>query len=458
MPAFAGMTRLGTVGSWAVALSFWARVEGLHASWGIALLLVACLGCRAGSQPAAVVEFWAMGSEGERVQRLLAEFERQTPGVRVRVQQIPWSAAHEKLLTAFVGNAMPDIFQLGNTWIPEFVALNAIERLDERMTRSSVLQAEDYFPGILDTNVIDGALYGIPWYVDTRVLFYRTDLLQQAGFPAAPATWDAWLDAMLRIKARAGRDAFAILLPMTEWQPPVILALQRGARLLRDDDQYGDFRSPEFRAAFQFYLELFQRDLAPRDADAQVANLYQDFANGYFAFYITGPWNIGEFQRRLPAAMTGKWATAPMPAPETTHPGISTAGGASLALFRGSRHPDAAWQVIEFLSTPARQSEFYHLTGDLPSRKTAWKQQDLMHDRYAQAFWQQLQHVQATPKIPEWERIADAITQYAEAAIRGRLDADAALAALDADVDQVLEKRRWLLRRRAAADAERPRP
>ena len=420
------------------------------------LLMVVGVGCRARSEAPVAIEFWAMGSEGERVQRLLAEFERQTPGVRVHVQQIPWSAAHEKLLTAYVGDAMPDLFQVGNTWIPEFVALNAVEPLDERMAHSFVLQKEDYFPGILDTNVIGGALYGVPWYVDTRVLFYRTDLLQEAGIRLPPATWDAWLDAMLRIKAGGGRDAYAILLPMTEWQPPVILALQRGARLLRDDDQYGNFRSSEFRGAFQFYLDLFHHDLAPRDADAQVANLYQDFANGYFAFYITGPWNIGEFQQRLPAAMTGKWATAPMPAPDATHSGISTAGGASLALCRGSRHRDAAWQVIEFLSTPARQSEFYRLTGDLPSRKTAWMQQDLMHDRYAQAFWQQLQHVQATPKIPEWERIADKITQYAEAAIRGRMDTDAALTALDADVDQVLEKRRWLLRR--GADAERARP
>jgi multiple sugar transport system substrate-binding protein len=422
------------------------------------LLVVAALGCRAAPQAPVVVEFWAMGSEGERVQRLLAEFEKQTPGVRVRVQQIPWSAAHEKLLTAYVGDAMPDIFQLGNTWIPEFVALNAIERLDERLAHSSLMQVDDYFAGVLDTNVIDGALYGVPWYVDTRVLFYRTDLLQQAGVDAPPATWEAWLDAMLRIKAHAGRDAYAILLPMTEWQPPVILALQRGARLLREDNQYGDFRSPEFRAAFEFYLDLFRRDLAPRDAAAQVANLYQDFASGYFAFYITGPWNIREFQRRLPATLTGKWATAPMPAPDATHPGLSTAGGASLALFRGSRHRDAAWQVIAFLSTPARQIEFYRLTGDLPARKTAWTQQDLMHDRYAHAFWQQLQHVHATPKIPEWERIADKITQYAEAAIRGGMDVDAALAALDTDVDQVLEKRRWLLRRRAAVAAGRPRP
>lgn len=416
---------------------------------GVALLLLCCLGCRSTPGTPVVVEFWAMGREGEVVQRLLAEFERQTPDIHVRVQQIPWSAAHEKLLTAYVGDAMPDIFQVGNTWIPEFVALDAIERLDDRIARSSVVQTDDFFPGILDTNTINGAVYGVPWYVDTRLLFYRTDSLQQAGFPAPPATWDAWLDAMIRIKARAGSDNYAILLPMTEWQPPVILALQLGAQLLRDHDQYGNFRSPEFRRAFGFYLDLFRRQLTPRDADAQVANLYQDFANGYFAFYITGPWNIGEFQQRLPATMTDKWATAPMPGPDATQSGVSTAGGASLALFRGSPHADAAWQVIEYLSAPARQVEFYRLTGDLPSRKTAWIMQDLMHDRYAHAFWQQLEHVRSTPKIPEWERIADKITQYTEATVRERMDLDAALTALDTDVDQLLEKRRWMLRRAA---------
>ena len=64
---------------------------------------------------------------------------------------------------------------------------------------------------------------------------------------------------------------------------------------------------------------------------AQVANVYQDFAAGYFAFYITGPWNIGELSQRLPAAVTDRWTTAPMPSPNDTYPGVSVAGGASLA-------------------------------------------------------------------------------------------------------------------------------
>src|SRR5262245_18822963 len=80
-------------------------------------LVAGCGGDRSGSTE---LRFWAMGREGEVVQRLMPEFERRHPGVRVRVQQVPWSAAHEKLLTALVGGTMPDVFQLGSTWIAEF--------------------------------------------------------------------------------------------------------------------------------------------------------------------------------------------------------------------------------------------------------------------------------------------------------------------------------------------------
>lgn len=416
-----------------------------HALAGVALMLLA--GCRPPQDPATVVQFWAMGREGEVVQGLVPDFERRNPGLRVRVQQVPWSAAHEKLLTAFVGNAMPDAFQLGNTWIPEFVALGALEPLDARLQASPRMPVADYFPGIFDTNVIEGTTYAVPWYVDTRLLFYRSDLLAAAGVDAPPRTWEGWIDAMTRVKQHLGADRYAVLLPMTEWQVPVILAMQRNAGLLRDHEQFGDFRAPAFREAFAFYLDLFRRGFAPRAGAAQVANLYQDFAAGYFAFFITGPWNIGEFGRRLPPGLQNQWATAPMPSIDGSGPGVSVAGGASLAINRRSPHRDAAWQWIEYLSEPAQQVRFYELTGDLPARQSAWAAPPLAENRHAQAFGVQLRHVRATPKIPEWERIADLVTRHAEAAIRGRMSLDEALTALDADVDAVLEKRRWMLQR-----------
>ncbi len=411
------------------------------------ILLALCLtNCDSTTDRVVTVEFWAMGQEGEQVRALLSEFERRHPGIRVRVQQIPWSAAHEKLLTAYAGDSMPDVFQLGNTWIPEFVALRAIDPLDERLQTWSEDALADFFPGILATNRLDGRTCALPWYVDTRLFFYRTDLLAAAGFAEPPTTWNGWLHAMTTLKGANGSARYAILLPINEWQLPVILALQRGASLLRDRDQYGNFQDSRFREAFVFYLKLFEQGLAPPVSNAQMANIYQEFANGTFAVYVSGPWNIGEFGRRLPAAMQPHWSTAPLPGFDGES-GVSLAGGASLALSRTSPRREAAWKLLEFLADPEQQARFYQLTGDLPARQSAWNDPALASNPYAQAFRQQLLHVQATPPIPEWERIASRIAYYAELAVRQELSVEEALAALDRDVDRILEKRRWLLAR-----------
>src|ERR671910_792605 len=122
---------------------------------GLALLCpIALSGCGDGSDPRVTIDFWAMGREGEVVRDLTEAFERSNPDIVVRVQQIPWSAAHEKLLTAYAGDAMPDVFQLGNTWVPEFVVLDAIAPLDERLAAAPGVAREDFFAGIIETNEI----------------------------------------------------------------------------------------------------------------------------------------------------------------------------------------------------------------------------------------------------------------------------------------------------------------
>jgi len=411
----------------------------------VALVALGVLACGRDESGAGAIEFWALGREGEHVRALVPAFEARHPGLRVRVQQIPWSAAHEKLLTAFVGDALPDVIQLGNTWIPEFAALGALEPLDPWLAKTPVLDASDFFPGVLDAAVIDGVTQALPWYADTRVLFQRSDLF--AGEPAR--AWDAWLAEALRVQAQLGAGQHALLLPLGEWEVPVILALQQGAELLREGETLGNFQSPAFRRAFAFYLELFQRGLAPETGVAQLANLHQDFAAGAFAALVTGPWNLGEFARRLPPALQASWSTAPLPSFDANAAGVSLAGGASLALVRASERKPAAWAWLAFLAEPAQQAAFHRLSGDLPARRSAWQDEPLQDPR-VQAFRIQLAHVRATPKIPEWERIASRIAYHAEAAVRERRDLDATLAALDRDADRVLEKRRWLLARKEA--------
>ena len=434
------------------------RAAGLEAVQGAALAAVlatsalAALGSCGEAAGPTTVRFWAMGRESEVVAELCADFERDHPRIRVDVQQLPWTSAHEKLLTAFVGDATPDLAQLGNTWLPELATLGALAPLDEQVGKGEVVRPADYFAGIWETNQLDGTLYGVPWYVDTRLVFYRRDRFAAAGFTAFPPTWSAWRDAMRAIKAQVGADRYAILLPLDEFEQLLALALQQDEELLREHGRWGNFRGAGFRRALTFYLAMFVERLAPVTTQIQVPNPWDELARGYFSCFLHGPWSIGEFKRRLPAAEQAIWATAALPGP--TGPGASIAGGSSLVVFRRAAHPREAWQLIEYLSRPDVQRRFYELTGNLPPRRTSWDDPRFTGE-HVRAFREQLERVRRTPPVPEWERIATEIRVVSERAARQVSPAttadelaaivDAAAAELDAHADQILEKRRWIL-------------
>ena len=329
-----------------------------------------------------------MGREGEVLSQLMPAFEKEHPGIHVEVQQIPWTAAHEKLLTAYVGEATPDIAMLGNTWVPEFVALNSLEALDELVAGSHEIRRDDFFDGIWKTNVVGGKTYGIPWYVDTRIIFYRTDLLAKAGYKEFPTTWNEWVSAMKKIKAGMSPSQYPLLMPTNEWPQPVIFALNMGSPILRDGGRYGAFEQTEFRRGYDFYLSLYRQGLSSPVSTSQVSNLFQEFERGNIAMFISGPWYIGEMKTRLDPMTQKNWMTAAIPGPNG--PGASTAGGSSLSLFAGSKHKKEAWTLMEYLSRPSVQTEFYKLTGDLPPRKTAWADTTLANNKYARAFLDQL--------------------------------------------------------------------
>jgi multiple sugar transport system substrate-binding protein len=404
-------------------------------------------GCGRGDEK--TIRFWAMGREGEVATELLAGFQHENPGVQVRVEQLPWTAAHEKILTAFAGDATPDVAQMGNTWLPEMAALGAIEPLQPYLQTTPSVDPQDHFAGIWQTNQINGVGFGVPWYVDTRLMFVRHDLLAKVGFQKPPNSWSEWVQCMTALKS--GGMESPILLPTNEFEPLLALALQQGDEVLGDGGRRGNFSGAGFKRALQFYLSLFERGFAPGITNNQVANLWQEFGRGTFAFYVSGPWNIGEFKRRLPAQLQGSWSTAPLPGPNG--PGASIAGGSSLVLFKQSKVKPLAWKMVEYLTRPAVQMQFYALTGNLPPRRSSWALpydgQALSNDPYARAFAQQLERVRPTPAVPEWERIVQEMQLFAARAVHEGTGVEATTSALDERVDNLLEKRRWMLDRAA---------
>ena len=123
---------------------------------------------------------WAMGAEGDKLPELIKDFETANPGVKVKVTAIPWNAAHDKFMTAVTANKTPDLAMVGTTWMGELAGSKALDPTPSQIDNSA------FFEGAQKTTEVDGTSYGIPWYVETRVVFYRSDLAKKAGFDTAP--------------------------------------------------------------------------------------------------------------------------------------------------------------------------------------------------------------------------------------------------------------------------------
>jgi multiple sugar transport system substrate-binding protein len=125
--------------------------------------------------------------------------------------------------------------------------------------------------------------------------------------------------------------------------------------------------------------------------------------------------------------------------------------GSSLAIPRTSRHKDAAWALVEYLSQPRVQQRFYELLGDLPPRRSAWESAALKNDPKLHAFREQLERLAPAPPVPEWEQIVNMMQDIAARAIAGQLTIDQATAQMDAQANTMLAKRRWVLSRERKA-------
>lgn len=419
-----------------------------------ALSVLLLVSCSRDIDDREVVSFWAMGYEGEVAAQLLPEFERRNPGIRVDLQQLPVLSAHEKLLTAFAGESLPDVSPLGNTWIPEFAALGALEPLATYIAATPGFDAADFYPGAWDTGVVEGKILAVPWYSETRLPFYRIDLLKQAGVETLPQSWDEWRIALAAIKAEVGPDRYAILLPLNEFEPLLSLAIQQPEPLLRDNGRYGNFRSDGFRQALGFYKEMFDKEWAPVLTNNQISNVWDEFGKGLFSFYISGPWNTARFKERMPPELQDQWMTMPLPGPQGA--GASLANGTSFVIFRDSQHKAAAWKLIVYLSSPQVQARFHALSGNLPPRRSVWRTPALASDPHARAFRNQLERAVPTPKVPEWERIATELGLIGEAVANDRMTVDEAVVELDRRTDLILEKRRWMLDQQDQAAAATP--
>jgi multiple sugar transport system substrate-binding protein len=380
----------------------------------------------AGSQPAGssgggsaaplsgTLTVWAMGNEGDLLGKVAAAFTKDNPGVKVNVTPVSWADAGAKLQTAIAGNTTPDVSQMGTDMMGQFGATGAFEPVPADFDKSA------YFESAWNTNIVNGVVSGVPWYVETRLLFYRTDIAQRAGITAPPATWDDLKNTAKAMQSKGG-SKWGISLGPNNWQEYFPFLWSNGGDVV-DASGKPTLNSPQAVEALTFYDSFFKEGLTPK-AVPQGFVPEQAFVKGDNPMFFSGPWHLGLVAKAGGASFKDKWAIAPMTKKAT---GTSFLGGSNFVVYKNSQNKDAAWAFLKYLSDPKTQAAWYTTATDLPAVLSAWDDPTVKADPNVAMFGTQLKETKAQPVSATWPELATAINDTLEKMTTGGIDPKAA--------------------------------
>lgn len=358
------------------------------------------------------IDVWAMGTEGEDLGPFVKAFEKANPDATVKVTAVPWEAAHDKLSTAIAAGKTPDVSLIGTTWMGEFAEQGGLEP-----TPKGLVDGGAFFPGAWDSTVVGDTSYGVPWYVETRALFYRTDLAKQAGWSQPPQTWAELKQFGQDMKSKTKADYGVYVQPgqTGSWQHFMPFAWQNGAEMTNPEGTRYTLDTPQTVEALDYYKSLFTSGISQTRL-LDPGELEQGFADGTYASFINGPWYTGLVEDA--GLNPSRYAVAPVPG-KTSAPGTSFIGGGDLAVFSDADNRQGAWKLVQWLSRPQVQAHWYQTMGDLPAVQASWKSGELAKDEKLRVFGEQLKHASSPPAVPTWEQVAAVIDSDIEKAVKG---------------------------------------
>lgn len=228
---------------------------GLFLSWTIASCSPTSSGSRQTNTAGGEVEFWTMQLQPQFTDyfnALIAQFEKENPGVQVKWVDVPWADMQSKILTAVSARTAPDVVNLNPDFAAQLAGRNAWLDLDERIAQSD---RDQYLPKIWQANTLEGKSFGIPWYLSTSLTIYNQDLLKQAGVNQAPSTYAELAQVAKQVKEQTGKYAFFTTFVPEDSAEVLQSFPQMGVQLL-DAQGKAAFNTPAGKAVFQYWTDL----------------------------------------------------------------------------------------------------------------------------------------------------------------------------------------------------------
>lgn len=371
---------------------------------------------------------WVMGDSGANLEAAVEPFTAST-GIAVEVQAIPWDNVNDRLTTAIASGEGPDVTQIGLSHLASFLEGGALEDLSGYVAEHPNLDPANFPSAVSAANLNpDGGLHSVPWVSDTRVLFYRSDILAEAGIDEPPATWEALRAAAVTLAGR-GEGSYGYYIPQWDAPLPVTYTWQTGEDVIADDGSI-QLDTTGFRDAVDHYLGFYEDASVPTAGDFDQA---AGFISGAAPMLVSGPYLAAAIKEQAPD-LDGMWGVTTVPANETS---TSLFAGSNLGIWKGTENIDAALQLLDFLTEPETQVAWYEATGELPAVTAAFDGEALAADPLVAVYAEQLQDSRPLPISTAWDEANQALLQALNAIALTGADKEQTLTDLFGTIEEI---------------------
>ncbi len=377
-----------------------------------------------------VIEIWTAGGHADNLKLLAKPWLAANPKASLKVTDVPWDQVITKVQTATAAGTGPDIIMTGTDQTATVIGMGAFDKVP-----SGVYEPKDFYPAAVDSVTGEKGDYAMPWYVETRFLFYRKDFASQLGL-SAPKDWKEMEAMAAAFKSRPG-GTFGVSLPKPSEQPAQVIvpfAAQAGGRLT--DGKKWTIDTPEFIAALDNYAGYFNRGEAP------LGTTDATFENGGTPMFISGPWMLDIYKAEIDKGTAPEGFTMDSVgyAVSPSGPGGNNnqyIGGGNLGVFTAAKHKAAAWSLLSWMGQKKQQQAWYDLQKELPANIAAGDHKPIQDNPVTKVLMQQLKHTVAMPNYPAWSQVSDLISKTSEQVARGQITSAEAAKQIQAQADKI---------------------
>jgi multiple sugar transport system substrate-binding protein len=394
------------------------------------------------AQQPVTISFLVRALEADQMQFLVEEFEEQNPDIRIDIVRGPNETdVVEDLYTSsfLLGDSPYDLVFADIVWIPKFAAANWLMDLSDRVSDEEL---EDFLDADVEAGRVEGGFFRMPFRSDVGMLYYRTDLLEEAGIDP-PETFEDLIEASQTLQ-EDGIVPWGYVWQGLQYEglaAGFVEVLEgHGGYWINPDTHEVGLDEPEAIEAVSFLRRLVDEGISPPG----VTNYLEEdtlrvFRNGNAAFLRNWPYVWTELEQEG-SDLQGRVALKPM----VYAPGNSSGacqGGWGFGISATTPHPEEAWRVVEFFTSEESQRKFVIEHGYVPSRRSLFTDPEVLdaYDHYEDLLEVAEQAV-LRPPIGQYSQASDILQRYLSAVISRQLTPEVAMRRAAGETRRLFER------------------